>query len=160
MLTCPNPTCKKGLPRLENQCPHCRTDLTLLVDFIAHLQDGLARAESLTREGELGEAVWAYLEVLEVDPDNPKARHQVGQVATAIRQFDELTPSRRWLDRLRRQARFREWLEGGSPLGCLGLGLAILLALGALGFGYWWGFQAAQRQPPPAASPMETMESP
>ena len=33
-----------------------------------------AQAENLTRAGELGEAVWAYLEVLETEPDNAAAR--------------------------------------------------------------------------------------
>ena len=40
--------------------------------------------------------MWAYLEVLEVDPDNAAARRQVGQVATAVRQFDFTAPGRRW----------------------------------------------------------------
>ena len=43
--------------------------------------------------GELGDAVWKYLEVLEVDPDNAVARRQVGRVATAVRQFDEKAPA-------------------------------------------------------------------
>src|SRR5438445_5926440 len=111
MLTCPNPTCGKKLPALERECPRCRTDLSLLCDYVDHLGDGLARAEALTRAGELGEAVWAYLSVLEVDPDNATARRQVGQVVTAVRQFDEMTPGRRWLRKVRRQARFRAWLH-------------------------------------------------
>lgn len=72
-----------------------------MVDYVSHLQGGLERAENLTRAGELGQAVWAYLEVLEVDPDNAAARRQVGQVATAVRQFDQTAPGRRWLDRMR-----------------------------------------------------------
>jgi hypothetical protein len=76
-------------------------DLDLLVDYVSHLQGGLERAENLTRAGELGQAVWAYLEVLEVDPDNVPARRQVGQVATAVRQFDLSAPGRRWLSRMR-----------------------------------------------------------
>ena len=59
-----------------------------LVDYTDHLQTGLERAESFTRAGKLGDAVWEYLQVLEVDPDNATARRQVGQVATAVRQFD------------------------------------------------------------------------
>src|SRR5438067_2104158 len=105
MLTCP--MCKKSVPRLERQCPTCRTDLSLLVDYVEGLQDGLARADALTRAGELGDAVWTYLAVLEIDPDNATARRQVGQVATAVRQFDRSMPGRRWLQRLQRQARFR-----------------------------------------------------
>src|SRR5438309_2848881 len=107
MLTCPNPTCGKKLATLERQCPRCRTDLSLLVDYVEGLQDGLARADALTRAGELGEAVWSYLAILEIDPDNATARRQVGQVATAVRQFDRSMPGRRWLKRLQRQARFR-----------------------------------------------------
>jgi hypothetical protein len=76
-------------------------DLDLLVDYVSHLQGGLERAENLTRAGELGQAVWAYLEVLEVDPDNVAARRQVGQVATAVRQFDRTAPGRRWLGDMR-----------------------------------------------------------
>jgi hypothetical protein len=38
--------------------------------------------------------------VLEVDPDNASARKQVSQVATAVRQFDHLTPGRRWANNL------------------------------------------------------------
>ena len=72
-------------------------DLDLLVDYVSHLEGGLERAHNLTRAGELGQAVWAYLEVLEVDPDNPTARHQISQVATAVRQFDRTAPGRRWL---------------------------------------------------------------
>jgi hypothetical protein len=76
---------------------------------VENLQVGLGRAEALTKAGELGEAVWAYLEVLEVDPDNRKAREQVGQVVTAVRQFDNAAPSRRWLKKMQRNARFHHW---------------------------------------------------
>jgi hypothetical protein len=103
--------CKKALSAPARQCPRCRTDLALLVDYVDTLQDGLARAEACTRRGELGDAVWAYLEVLEVDPDQPAARRQVSQVVTAVRQFDRAAPGRRWLSRVQRQARFRQWLH-------------------------------------------------
>jgi hypothetical protein len=76
-------------------------DLGLLLDYVGHLDEGLRRADNLTRAGELSQAVHAYLEVLEVDPDNPVARRQVGQVATAVRQFDNSAPGRRWLNRMR-----------------------------------------------------------
>ncbi len=141
MLTCPNPTCQKKLPNLERECPRCRTDLSLLVDYVSNLQEGLAQAETLTRAGELGEAVWAYLSVLEVDPDNATARGQVGQVATAVRQFDQ-TPGRRWGSRIRRKARFRQWFHGdGSWAGTTAY---ILLVLGALIAGYALGYNAGQ----------------
>lgn len=109
MLTCP--MCKKTVPAQSRSCPRCTTDLALLTDFVGNLQDGLAKADALTRQGRLGPAVWAYLEVLEVDPENPTARGQVGQVVTAVRQFDTAAPGRRWLERLRRNARFRQWLD-------------------------------------------------
>src|SRR5712692_2094283 len=108
MLTCPNPTCRKSIATLERECPRCRADLSLLVDYVDHLEGGLARADELTRAGELGEAVWAYLAVLEVDPDNATARRQVGQVVTAVRQFDQAEPGRRWMKKVRRKARWRE----------------------------------------------------
>jgi hypothetical protein len=109
MLTCP--MCKKTVPAESRLCPRCTTDLTLLTDFVGNLHDGLAKADALTREGRLGPAVWAYLEVLEVDPENPTARTQVGQVVTAVRQFDRAAPGQRWMERLRRNARFRQWLD-------------------------------------------------
>jgi hypothetical protein len=108
MLICP--MCKKELAEWAAECPRCRADLAILVDYVEHLHDGLVRAEGFTRQGELGEAVWAYLEVLEVDPDNAAARQQVGKVATAVRQFDRAAVGRRWLQRLQRQARVRRWL--------------------------------------------------
>src|SRR5262245_56135336 len=109
MFTCP--MCKKSLPGLPRQCPSCRTDLTLLSDFTDQLQGSLQRAAERTRAGRLGEAVWEYLQVLEVDPDNPTARDQVGQVVTAVRQFDRAAPGRVWLGRMRRRERFRHWIE-------------------------------------------------
>jgi hypothetical protein len=90
------PQCSKPLVSLARQCPSCRADLDLLVDYVNGLQINLARAEQLTRNGDLGQAMWAYLEVLELDPDNAEARQQVGQIATAVRQFDRTAPGRRW----------------------------------------------------------------
>jgi hypothetical protein len=124
----------------------------LLVDYVDHLQDGLARAEALTRAGELGEAVWTYLGVLEVDPDNATARRQVGQVVTAVRQFDEATPGRRWLRKIRRQARFRAWLHSlGGEEGASWFSTAVwvLVVLGALVLGYTLGATPAPRDTPP-----------
>jgi hypothetical protein len=149
MLTCPNPTCGKKLNALDRECPRCRADLSLLVDYVEHLQDGLAQAEALTRAGELGEAVWAYLSVLEVDPDNARARRQVGQVATAVRQFDQSEPGRRWSKRVRRQARFRELkhalvADGGA--GWLAKALILALVIGAILAAYALGLNAGQQQ--------------
>ena len=94
MAQCPQ--CSKKLVDLTPRCPTCQADLGLLLDYVSHLNGGLERAENLTRAGELGQAVWADLEVLEVDPDNAAARRQVAQVATAVRQFDFTAPGRRW----------------------------------------------------------------
>lgn len=135
MLTCP--MCKKKLRGLEKECLNCRADVSLLVHYVEDLREGLAKAEALTRSGELGEAVWAYLAVLEVDPDNATARRQVGQVATAVRQFDQTAPGRRWRKKLQKQTRFRRWLtnwegEGdasGSLAGSLFWGVIIFCVL-------------------------------
>jgi hypothetical protein len=154
MLTCP--MCKKKLRGLEKECLNCRTDVSLLVHYVEDLREGLARAEALTRAGELGEAVWAYLAVLEVDPDNAAARSQVGQVATAVRQFDQTAPGRRWRKKLQKQTRFRRWMANwnseGEATNSLLSGLFWgLLIFGALIIGYILGKSA----PPPDASPQE-----
>src|ERR1019366_5719187 len=94
------PQCTKPLRDFTRRCPSCQADLDLLVDYVSHLQGGLERAENLVKAGELGQAIWAYLEVLEVDPDNPEARKQIGQVVTAVRQFDTVMPGRRWANGL------------------------------------------------------------
>jgi hypothetical protein len=159
MLTCP--MCKQRLRGLEKECSRCHTDVSLLVDYVENLQDGLVRADALTKQGELGEAVWAYLEVLEVDPDNATARRQVGQVATAVRQFDRAAPGRRWFNKIRRQTRFRRWAAGmkdagGDDGGWLNGLLWFALVLGALVCGYIMGIQTNKQpesSPPSAATP-------
>ncbi len=98
MVSCPQ--CTKPLREITRRCPSCQADLDLLVDYVSHLQGGLDRAENLIKAGELGQAIWAYLEVLEVDPDNPQARKQIAQVVTAVRQFDTIMPGRRWSNNL------------------------------------------------------------
>src|SRR5437773_2037388 len=87
MLTCP--MCKRALEPPATPCPRCRADLTLLVDFMSNLDEHLTKADAALKAGEIGDAVWAYLNVLETDPDHPVARKQVLKVATAVRQFDE-----------------------------------------------------------------------
>jgi hypothetical protein len=103
------PQCAKPLRELTRRCPSCQADLDLLVDYVSHLQGGLERADNLTRAGELGKAIWAYLAVLEVDPDNQTARRQISQVVTAVRQFDAVTPSRRWANHLPPLPRGSKW---------------------------------------------------
>jgi hypothetical protein len=130
------PQCSKPLRELVRRCPTCQADLDLLVDYVSHLQGGLERADNLARAGELGEAVWAYLEVLETDPDNAAARKQVGRVVTAIRKFDLSTPTRRVAVGLPPRepsalGRFVPRLEVvlGAAL-CLVIGLAIGILIG------------------------------
>src|ERR1700730_11185523 len=155
MLTCP--MCKTKQPGLDKKCVNCKTDVSLLVDYVENLRDGLKRAERLTKQGLLGDAVWEYLEVLEVDPDNATARKQVGKVATAVRQFDQTAPGRRWQKKLQRQTAFRRWLanwnsdgEGGGWLSGL---FWFVIVLCALIFGYFIGQYVAAHPTPPAAAP-------
>jgi hypothetical protein len=142
MITCP--MCKKSLPDMEQTCRNCKADVSLLVDYVSNLDEGLRLAEQLMRDGELGEAVWAYLAVLEVDPDNATARRQVGKVATAVRQFDNSAPGRRWLKQLKRRKGFARWLqrwkesEVGDWLSNV-LWFAVIIGVLLLGYalGYW-----------------------
>ncbi len=132
MLRCPQ--CNKPLPQLLRRCPSCQADLDLLVDYVHHLQGGLERAENLVRAGELDQAIWAYLEILEVDPDNATARRQVGRVATAVRQFDHTSASRAWWRAIRGEEelganKILVWVRTGALL-------VLVFALGlALGYG-------------------------
>jgi hypothetical protein len=149
MLPCPQ--CAKPLAELTRSCPSCRADLDLLVEYVNHLEEGLRRAEKLTRAGELDAAVWEYLNVLEVDPDNAAARRQVSRVATAVRVFDRISPGRtpeRW-DSL---ARGERGDERGRPSRWL-WALLVLLLLGlAFGLGYALGSQS-EGQPPGRKDP-------
>lgn len=131
MLNCP--LCQKALAGEVRRCPRCDTDLSLLVDYVQRQQEGLARAERLTRAGQLA-AVWAYLEVLEVDAGNEAGRVRVGQVATAVRHFDGAAATRRlW-------GRGRRWLTAGrlKKIALATLILVLLLA-GAFILGYHVG---------------------
>jgi hypothetical protein len=127
------PQCTKSLAELSRECPYCKANLDLLVEYVNQLQDGLDRAQRCTRAGELSQAVWAYLAVLEVDPDNAAARRQVDQVATAVRQFDRSAPGRRWLAHVRgeeeagRAERLGHWIR-------LALGAGFLVVAFLLGF--------------------------
>lgn len=141
------PMCKKPLRDLERACPSCKTDLSLLVDYVGHLREGLHHAEALTKDGQLGDAVWAYLAILEIDPDNATARRQVGKVATAVRQFDKAAPGRRWLAEVQRRARWRAWLGDwgeemtwGRFLGLVAWNLLLVVGGGVAGFflAQWW----------------------
>jgi hypothetical protein len=155
--------CKKKLRGLEKECLNCRTDVSLLVHYVEDLREGLARAEALTRSGDLGEAVWAYLAVLETDPDNAVARRQVGQVATAVRQFDQTAPGRRWRKKLQKQTRFRRWMANWDPEGDVTTSLLsgllwFLLIFGALMIGYIIGSRSSL--PPDGAAPETKIEKP
>src|SRR5437588_12420067 len=115
MLKCP--MCEKSVPEHEKTCGKCGTDVSLLVRYVDDLEDSLQQADALTSRGELGDAVWKYLEVLEVDPDNTVARKQVGRVATAVRQFDQQAPGRRWFKKLQKQNRWRRWMSQSNSDG-------------------------------------------
>ena len=134
MLQCPQ--CVKPLRELTRRCPSCQADLDLLVDYVSHLQGNLERAENLVRAGELGPAVWAYLEVLEVDQDNATARKQVSQVVTAVRQFDHAAPGRRWLNRIRGVDEPGDWPAWWKLVWAA---LAVGFVLLAFSVGYWLG---------------------
>ena len=121
MLLCP--WCKKRLTELARECPSCHADLSLLYDYVAGLSLGVLHAERMTREGRLAEAVWAYLDLLDVDPENVEARRQVGRVAAAVRHFDR---------RPRRRASGEEW----------GKGIWLVIVLAALLLGFTLGMQA------------------
>lgn len=140
------PQCSKPLVSLSRQCPSCRADLDLLVDYVTGLQSSLYRAEQLTRTGELGQAVWAYLEVLEVDPDNALARHQVGQIATAVRQFDRAMPGRRWA----------QGLSGAGAAASSWLWFKALVLAMAVVFAFSLGFMVARSVDPNATAPAPT----
>ena len=122
----------------------------MLVDYVSHLEEGLQRADNLTKAGELHQAVQAYLAVLEVDPDNPTARRQVGHVATAVRQFDRTSPSNRWLKRLRSLVHDPE----ERALVSLARGLvAIVLVVLAFTLGYNMAPSGVEGPPPKTAEP-------
>jgi hypothetical protein len=150
--------CKKTLPGMGKECPSCKADVSLLVTYVEDLDNSLVRAEAHTRAGELGEAVWAYLEVLEVDPDNETARRQVGRVAAAVRQFDRHGQGRRWLGRLQSRAHLRQWLNSWGTEGSLPKPVLWLLALFLVGIsllvGYALGHSSA-RQPAPVSGAAE-----
>ena len=126
------PQCNREYNVLAKECPSCKADLTLLVDHTKQLELGLEKADEWTRTGELGRATWAYLAVLEVDPNNPKARKQISRIATAVRQFDTSTSKQRWA--------FLGKPTGNSVLTWILLILLILLVPGAWGMGWYLGW--------------------
>src|SRR3954452_12786182 len=153
MIKCP--MCREMLPDNARQCRKCQTDLTLLSDYTSHLRAGLSQAEEATRAGDLGEAVWAYLAVLEVDPDNSAARRQVGRVVTAVRQFDaRSTPDRQWARKVHKDGRFRRFMasveEGESNLsGILSWVLLFLIFAGGVATAYYLGYHNGQKAAAP-----------
>jgi hypothetical protein len=127
------PQCTKPLRDFTRRCPSCQADLDLLVDYVSHLQGGLERAENLVKAGELGQAIWAYLEVLEVDPDNPQARKQIGLIVTAVRQFDTIMPGRRWANGLppilpKASHPWWHWALVAGVAVLVGIGIGLLIA--------------------------------
>lgn len=156
MLTCP--MCKKTVRGLSRTCATCQTDLSLLVDYVTNLESGLVRADRLTRAGHLGEAVWSYLEVLEVDPDNATARLQVGQVAAAVRQFDRTAQGRQWRKQIEHEAHARTGADGTLSIGKV-LGWTVVIAL-ALVAGYLLGnsYPLPAALTAPTAGVMEPVE--
>jgi hypothetical protein len=145
MPTCPQ--CQKPLAQLSRRCPSCKADLDLLLEYVNGLETNLARAEQLTRAGELGMAFWAYLEVLETDPDNAAARRQVGQVVTAVRQFDRFAPGRRWLYEVRGEKVPGEGMDGLARW--LRTAFVVVLVLAAFALGYGWASQSTSGDPAP-----------
>jgi len=131
------PQCNKRLVELTRQCPSCRADLSLLVEYVNGLKDKLGRAEQLTRAGELGQAVWAYLEILEADPDNATARRQIGQVANAVRQFDRTKKDWAWTKRMLQ--RHRTCGKGIFSVGWLLLIMLVVAVILAFGAGFICG---------------------
>jgi hypothetical protein len=159
MIKCP--MCREMLSDNARQCRKCQTDLSLLSDYTSHLRDGLSRAETSTRAGELGDAVWAYLAVLEVDPDNATARRQVGKVVTAVRQFDHTAPGRRWAKAVHKEGRYRRWLasmeEGESNLsGILSWVVLFLIFFGGVAAAYYLGYSNGRKVAPDKMDPVET----
>ncbi len=143
------PQCSKQLREITRRCPSCQADLDLLFDYVGQLQGGLQRAENLTKAGELGQAVWAYLEVLEVDPDNAAARKQVSQVATAVRQFDLVMPGPRWARGLDpfppRQPAGLSWIHWSLLAGSVVLAFVLGFALARVE----WSGPPDDANPPP-----------
>jgi hypothetical protein len=159
--------CKKKLRGLEPQCPSCKADVRLLVNYVKNLAEGLERAEQATRAGDLDKAVWAYLAVLEVDPDNAIARRQVGSVATAVRQFDETAPGRRWLTKLHRQKRWARWWQNAEETGALTKWLTGALWFGAIIVAFFTGVVAgvqpqrgANGDAPSSSAPVDSRTAP
>jgi hypothetical protein len=141
MLKCP--MCGKLVPDDTRKC-RCQTDLSLLADYVSHLKEGLVQAEERTKAGDLDGAVWAYLAVLEVDPDNATARRQVGKVATAVRQFDRTAEGRRWLRALRKESwkqRLAAWWSDGEGSGMWNWIVLFLFWVGSVLFFYYLGVQ-------------------
>ena len=107
---------------------------------MGNLDEHLNKAEAALKAGDLGDAVWAYLNVLETDPEHPVAKRQVMKVATAVRQFDEAK---------------RTGLRNVFLLGA-GFALAALLLAGSVFYGgYMLGEWRATPKVPAPETPAE-----
>lgn len=143
MVTCPN--CKKDLVAGTITCSRCKADLGLLVHYMNDVEQHLGKAESALQAGDLGEATWAYLQILELDPENATAKRQISKVATAIRQFDEA----------KRTGQQTMFLLG---IGAAAVALVIALALLVGGFmlgSRWSGGKLTFFAPAPPTTPLE-----
>jgi len=145
--------CGKPVHTLEQRCPTCQADLSLITEYVKDLQTGIDLADQHTKAGRLGEAVWTYLEVLEIDPDNAVARKQVGRVATAVRQFDNASPGRRWKRGLTQRSFLARWISGLDEEGGWGWLFWVFLIVLAVVLGYFLGqYAGPPPQPAKAAS--------
>jgi hypothetical protein len=88
MLTCP--LCKNELPDVTPRCPRCQADLSLLSQFVTDLKTLLNKADAHRKAGEIGAAVQAYLDVLDIDPANADARDALGPVLRAVRTAERI----------------------------------------------------------------------
>ncbi len=106
------PQCKTELTARPAQCPRCKADLSLLADLIGQVESLRARATQAKSAGQIGPAIEAYLQMLEIDPTDAEAKEAVGQSVRAIRTVLKLEP---------------HWLTGISWLLAMVIATSVLL---------------------------------